>query len=453
MASGPKAHVAVLTFPFSSHPSALFFLTRKLAEWVPDVAFSFFCIAKTNTYLSSWPTIPNLRIYDVADGVEEGHVLEVSLEDQLELFLRATPWNYREAIQRVDEIDKVSYVLSDAFLWFAGLMAEEMGVPWVAFWNGSACSLSAHVNTDLIRQMIGTRPEEVSARQDESLAFIPGCSQFRVRDLPEGIVVGQLDLPLFTSLHRMSQELPRAAAVLVNSIEEVDPTPLLDRLRTFFNKLLLVGPLSLLAPTRPDSESDPHSCLAWLGSQAPASVAYVGFGTIFVPPPSELAALAEGLEGSGAHFLWSLKEKHRESLPAGFLERTRGRGLVVSWTPQPIVLGHVAVGAFINHCGYNSVLESIMGGVPIICRPLFGDQRINARVLSHVLGVAVDVKDEVLTKEGVMDALDLLLHRKEGKIMREKTVSLQQVVKNAIRETGSATNNMKAVLEIIKGST
>ena len=110
-------------------------------------------------------------------------------------------------------------------------------------------------------------------------------------------------------------------------------------------------------------------------------------------------------------------------------------------------------GAFINHCGYNSVLESIMVGVPIICRPFFGDQRINARVLSHVLGVAVDVKDEVLTKEGVMDALDLLLHRKEGKIMREKTVSLQQVVKNAIRETGSATNNMKAVLEIIKGST
>ncbi|KAJ8634646.1 hypothetical protein MRB53_008913 [Persea americana] len=255
----------------------------------------------------------------------------------------------------------------------------------------------------------------------------------------------------------MSQELPRASAVLVNSIEEMDPTPLLDRLRTFFNKLLLVGPLSLLPSTRPDSdsesESDPHSCLAWLGSQAPASVAYVGFGTIFVPPPSELAALAAGLEGSGAHFLWSLKEKHRGSLPAGFLERTRGRGLVVPWTPQPIVLGHVAVGAFINHCGHNSVLESIMGGVSIICRPFFGDQRINARVLSHVLGVAVDVKDEVLTKEGVMDALDLLLHRKEGKIMREKTVSLQQVVKNAIRETGSATNNMKAVLEIIKGST
>ncbi|XXG51665.1 hypothetical protein AAC387_Pa03g0186 [Persea americana] len=158
-APSPKAHVAVLTFPFGSHPSVPFFLTRKLAEWAPDVAFSFFCIAKTNSYLSSWPTIPNLRIYDLADGVAEGHMLEVSLEDQIELFLRATPGNYREAIKRVNEIDKVGYVLSDALLWFAGHMAEEMGVPWVAFWNGSACSLSAHVNTDLIRQMIWTRPE------------------------------------------------------------------------------------------------------------------------------------------------------------------------------------------------------------------------------------------------------------------------------------------------------
>ncbi|KAJ8634644.1 hypothetical protein MRB53_008911 [Persea americana] len=126
-APSPKAHVAVLTFPFGSHPSVPFFLTRKLAEWAADVAFSFFCIAKTNSYLSSWPTIPNLRIYDLADGVAEGHMLEVSLEDQIELFLWATPGNYREAIKRVNEIDKVGYVLSDALLWFAGHMAEEMG--------------------------------------------------------------------------------------------------------------------------------------------------------------------------------------------------------------------------------------------------------------------------------------------------------------------------------------
>ncbi|RWR75338.1 anthocyanidin 3-O-glucosyltransferase 7-like protein [Cinnamomum micranthum f. kanehirae] len=429
MAPSNKAHVAVLAFPISSHSSALFFLARKLSEWAPDVAFSFFCTPKTNGSLSSLPTLPNLRIYDVADGLPEGH----------------TPGNYREAVKRVDEIEKVSCVVSDVLLWFGREMAEQMGVAWVAFWIAGASALSVHLNTDLIRRKMGTRSEEVSARMDESLAFIPGRSLFRVRDLPEGIVFGPLDFSLYESLHRMSQDLPRAAAILVNTIEEMDYDPVLDHLRTVLNKCLPVGPLTLLAPTRPDSDDDPHSCLPWLEVQAhaPASVAYVGFGTVIMPPPSELAAAAGALEESGVHFLWSLKDNMRESLPAGFLDRTCRRGLVVPWTPQSRVLGHVAVGAFINHCRWNSVLESIAFGVPMIYRPFFADHRINARILSQVLGIAVEVKGGVLSKDGVMDGLDLLLKRGEGKEMRERIGALKLIAKNAVGETGSSTKNLE----------
>ncbi|KAJ8634649.1 hypothetical protein MRB53_008916 [Persea americana] len=384
--------------------------------------------------------------YDPPDGLPEGYELKRGIEEELEFFLRATPGNYREALKREGELRVERCVPL-----VCGGDGRGDGVPWVAFWIGVACSLLVHLCTDLIRQMIGTQPHEVSSRLDESLSIIPGCSQFQVRDLPEGIVVGPLDSPLFKSLHRMSQELPRAAAILVNDIEEMDPTPILDHLGTIIKKCLPVGPLSHLAPTRPDSDSDPRSCLPWLESKAPASVAYVGFGTMLVPPPSELAALAEGLEASGAHFLWSLKDEHRESLPAGFLDRTRGRGLVVPWTPQTRVLAHVAVGAFINHCGWNSVLEGIMEGVPMMCRPFFGDERVNARVLSHVLGIAAEIKGGVLTREGVMDGLDLLL-REEGKKMREKVGSLKQIGRNAVSQTGSTTKNLKTLLEIIKGS-
>ncbi|XXG51655.1 hypothetical protein AAC387_Pa03g0178 [Persea americana] len=110
MAPSNKAHVAVVPFPFTSHPFALLFLARKLAEWAPDAAFSFFCTAKTNGSLSSWPTLPNLRIYDVADGLPEGPVSKERVDDELEFFLRATPGIYREAVKRVDEIEKVSCV-------------------------------------------------------------------------------------------------------------------------------------------------------------------------------------------------------------------------------------------------------------------------------------------------------------------------------------------------------
>lgn len=82
-----------------------------------------------------------------------------SVEEEIEFFLRATPGNFREALAGVGE--KVSCVLSDAFLWFAGHVAEEMCVPWVAFWIAGACTLSVHLNTDLIRRTIGTRPDGI----------------------------------------------------------------------------------------------------------------------------------------------------------------------------------------------------------------------------------------------------------------------------------------------------
>lgn len=255
----------------------------------------------------------------------------------------------------------------------------------------------------------------------------------------------------------MGQELPRATAAIVNTVEGLDPTPVLNDLRASFQKCLPVGPVSLLTPPRPEAkpEPDPHSCIPWLNALAnsPASVAYVSFGTVMSPPRSELAALAEALEASGAHFLWSLRDKQRESLPAGFLGRIRGRGLVVPWAPQTRVLGHVAVGVFVTHCGWNSLLESITGGVPMICRPFFGDQRINGRMLSHVLEIAIGVEGGALTRDAVMDGLDLILHGKEGKKMREKAESLKALAVDAVSKTGSSTNNLKTVLEIITQNT
>lgn len=148
--------MAILSFPFGNHPGVLLALARKLAESAPDVAFSFFGTSRSNGSLSSWPALPNLDMHDVADGLPEGHVSGGSVEDEIGLFLRAAHGNFREAVEGAGE--EVSCVLSDAFLWFAGHIAEEFRVPWVSLWPSGACSLSAHVNTDLIRRRVGTRP-------------------------------------------------------------------------------------------------------------------------------------------------------------------------------------------------------------------------------------------------------------------------------------------------------
>ena len=147
------------------------------------------------------------------------------------------------------------------------------------------------------------------------------------------------------------------------------------------------------------------------------SVAYVGFGTLASLPHEELIAAAEALQTSGVPFLWSLNEKSKELLPKGFLEKTRTHGKVVAWTPQAQVLAHASVGVFVTHSGANSVYESIANGVPLICRPFFGDQHMIGRVIEE-WGIGVGVEGGVITKNRLVKSLELVLGHEHGKVMR-----------------------------------
>ncbi|KAF5458997.1 hypothetical protein F2P56_022989 [Juglans regia] len=117
----------------------------------------------------------------------------------------------------------------------------------------------------------------------------------------------------------------------------------------------------------------------------------------------------EALEASCVPFLWSLRENFKAFLPNGFLERTRKQGKIVPWAPQAYVLSHKAVGVYITHCGYHSVFESIVGEVPMICRPVLGDNKMNGRMVEDVWEIGVRVEGGVLRKKGMVKSLELVL--------------------------------------------
>ncbi|NP_001267832.1 Anthocyanidin 3-O-glucosyltransferase 2-like [Vitis vinifera] len=446
-ASSMDRHVAVLGFP--PHAATLLKLLRRLASAAPTTIFSFFNTAKANNSIFS-PQSPhglhNLRVYDVADGVPEGHVLSANPLERIDLFFKATPGNFYDAIQVAEaEIGrKISCLVSDAFLWFTADMAEEMRVPWLAIWTSALCSLSVHIYTDAIREAV----KVVGRVQDQTLDFIPGFSAIKVEDLPEGIVFGDIESPFACMLHKMGLTLPRATAVATNSFEELEPIVTNDP-KSKLQKVLAVGPFDLSSP--PQLILDASGCLPWLDNKKEASVAYVSFGSIATPPPNEIVALAEALEATGIPFLWSLREHAMDNLPKGFLERTTAHGKVVSWAPQPQILAHASVGVFITHSGWNSVIESIVGGVPMICRPFFGDQCIDKRMVEDVWGIGVGVEGGVLTKSGVMSALGLILSH-EGNKMREKIRVLKELARRAVEPNGSSTQNLSNLLEVITTS-
>ncbi|KAK6149129.1 hypothetical protein DH2020_016654 [Rehmannia glutinosa] len=137
-----------------------------------------------------------------------------------------------------------------------------------------------------------------------------------------------------------------------------------------------IGPFNPINLTgkKPDG-SFSHECLKWLENQEPKSVILISFGTTTSFCEEQIKELANGLQESEVKFIWVLRdadtgdfsETTKPQLPDGFLEGVKERGIVVrDWAPQLEILGHVATGGFMSHCGWNSCMESISMGVPIL---------------------------------------------------------------------------------------
>ncbi|KAF2294444.1 hypothetical protein GH714_011448 [Hevea brasiliensis] len=183
-----------------------------------------------------------------------------------------------------------------------------------------------------------------------------------------------------------------------------------------------IGPLCKFA-TASSSRiiAEDSYCITWLDRQTPNSVIYVSLGSLASMAEKELAEMAWGLANSEQPFLWVIRpnsvcgSEWIELLPKDFKEAVEERGCIVKWAPQKELLANSAVGGFWSHCGWNSTVESICEGVPMICRPCFGDQKVNARYVSHVWKVGLELENE-LEREKVARAVRRLMSKPPGKL-------------------------------------
>ncbi|KAM3684213.1 hypothetical protein ACJW31_11G026900 [Castanea mollissima] len=427
--SPDHAHVTVLAFPFGCHPWPLLTLTCKLAWATPHVRFSFFNTSKSNQRLFSTSQVnlpDNLKAYDVADGVPNGHVFTPDNPiEELELFIKAAPESFGKAMDMaVAEFGRnISCLLNDAFLAFACEMAQNMHVKWVPFWVPAPYSLSAHIYTDIIHKTYanacgngnggvvgGLKPI------DKTLDVIPGLSTMRICDLYDEILQGDSNSSLFSqTLYRMRKVLPQAGAIVMNSLQEINSTIITNDLKSKFQDVFYV---------------DTTGCLPWLDKQKPTSVAYISFGTLAAVPPNEFVALAEALEASGVPFLWSLRDNFKQILPNEFLQRTSLQGKISH------VLAHSAVGVTV-------------GEVPMICMPILGDNMMNGRMVEAVWGIGVRVEGGVFTKNGMLKSLELVLGHEQERRMRENIKELTELVVKAAGPDGIASKDFKTLVEVI----
>ncbi|XAR73898.1 Anthocyanidin 3-O-glucosyltransferase [Bertholletia excelsa] len=302
---------------------------------------------------------------------------------------------------------------------------------------------------------------------------LPGCKHLRPEDVVDPMV--DRNNQQYREYVRIGTEFTVSDGILINTWEDLEPTSLKalrgdDILRSVVKAPVYpIGPFT--KPVEPPGSARDGELLEWLAKQSRESVLYVSFGSGGTLSADQITELAWGLEISQHKFIWVLRppidgkvdgsyftsssgqDENPDFLPDRFLTRTRDRGVVVPlWAQQMQILGHASVGGFLSHCGWNSTLESLINGVPMIAWPLYAEQRMNATMLTEELQVAVRTRElptkKVVKREEVSDMVRRVIDdNKEGKALRERAKRLKISAKNALGKGGSSSNILHELIK------
>ncbi|XP_066394872.1 UDP-glycosyltransferase 71K1-like [Miscanthus floridulus] len=331
-------------------------------------------------------------------------------------------------------------------------VSRELAVPAYVYFTASAGMLALFLRLPSLHEEVPVQFEEMEGAVD-----VPGLPPVPPSSLPNPVM--DKNHPNYTWFVYHGRRFAEADGIIVNTAAELEQSVLAAiangrctpgvRAPTVYP----IGPVISFSP--PTEQS--HECVRWLDTQPPASVVLLCFGSggFFTAPQAH--EIAHGLERSGHGFLWVLRgppapgeflpsdANLAELLPDGFLERTKGRGLV--WptkAPQKEILARAAVGGFVTHGGWNSVIESLWFGVPMAPWPLYAEQHLNAFTLVAYIGVAVAMKVDrkrnnfVEAAELERAVKELMGGGEEGRKAREKAMEMRAACRNAVEGGGSS---------------
>ncbi|VVA24075.1 PREDICTED: UDP-glycosyltransferase [Prunus dulcis] len=363
-------------------------------------------------------------------------------------------------------------IISDMFFGWATNLAKSSGTVNVTFTTSGAYGSAAFMSIWL------NLPHRSTALCDGYflLPGFPDQSRFHISQLHHYIRAAN-GTDSWSKFYQSQFSLStKSFGWLCNTAEEIEPLGL-EILRHYFRlPVWSIGPLIPKDSLKNSSTSDlrvsrqpAEKCMEWLDSHGSDSVVYISFGSQNTISETQMMELSIGLEESGRAFIWVIRppvgydmkgEFRAEWLPRGFEDRMckSKKGLLVhNWAPQLEILSHKSTGAFVSHCGWNSVLESLSQGVPIIGWPLAAEQAFNSKMLVEEMGVSVELTrgvQSVIVGKEVKRLIDLVMDKSgEGGEMRKKAGAIKAQIRAAIREEaefkGSSAKSMDDFLETI----
>lgn len=258
-------------------------------------------------------------------------------------------------------------------------------------------------------------------------------------------------------IYKAFEEVKRADFILCNTIQELES----GTISAFQEKqpTYAIGPIfpnGFTKSTVATSLWSEFDCIEWLNTKPDGSILYVSFGSYAHASKRDIEEIANGLLLSKVGFIWVLRpdivsSNETQILPVGFEDEIKNRGLIVSWCCQIEVISHPAIGGFLTHCGWNSILESMWRGLPLLCYPLLTDQFTNRKLVVDDWKVGINLCDrKSITEEEVKEKVNSLMSGKSSEELRRNAKKVRNTLESALDKDGSSNINFDRFIDDVK---
>ncbi|CAK8578670.1 unnamed protein product [Lathyrus sativus] len=449
-------HVLMVPYPSQGHINPMLQFSKRLStKGVKVTMVTTIFISKTMHFKSS--SLPSSLQFDfISDGYDQGGFYQVgNISTYLSHMKTIGSKDLKELIQKHNSSDyPIDCVVYDPLVQWVLDVAKEFDLLGVAFFTQMVAVnyIYYYVYHGLLKLPISSLP-----------ISIPGLPLLEMKDTPSFVnhpgfypAYYELVINQFCNIHK-------ADIILVNSFYKLE-----DQAADSMSKvcpILTIGPavpsfyLDKGVPNDKDNDLNlfelDSSAIDWLKSKAAGSVIYVSFGSMVCFSIEQMKEIALGLLASGSNFFWVIPNMEKKNISKELVEEigSSGKGLIVNWIPQLEVLSNQAIGCFLTHCGWNSTLEALCLGVPMIGIPQWTDQPLNAKFVEDVwkVGIRVVVNENgIVTREEIVRCIREVLENDVGREMRVNAKKWRELAVEAVSHGGTSDNNINQFVNRLK---
>ncbi|KAG7567394.1 UDP-glucuronosyl/UDP-glucosyltransferase [Arabidopsis thaliana x Arabidopsis arenosa] len=441
---GQETHVLMVTLAFQGHINPMLKLAKHLSLSSKNLHITLATIEPARDLLS---TVEKSR--SPVDLVFFSDGLPKDDPRAPETLLKSLNKVGAKNLSKIIEEKRYSCIISSPFTPWVPAVAATHNIPCAILWIQACGAYSVYYRYYM---KTNSFPDLEDLNQTVELPALP---LLEVRDLPSFM------LPTggshFNNLMAEFADCLRYVKwVLVNSFYELE-SEIIDSMADL-KPVIPIGPLvsPFLLGADEDETLDGKNldlcksddcCMEWLDKQARSSVVYISFGSMLESLENQVETIAKALKNKGVPFLWVIRPKEKAQNVDVLQDMVKGgQGVVLEWSPQERILSHVAISCFVTHCGWNSTIETVVAGVPVVAYPSWTDQPIDARLLVDVFGIGVrmrnDTVDGELKVEEVERCIEAVTKGPTAADIRRRVAELKHVARSALAPGGSSARNL-----------